>query len=351
MAPFTISSHHPLPYRCVSPHAALMKSKKSPEPLSGSPGANEDQLFTHYLRTSIVKIGVRLWRVVRRVMNFCMSVTELLGSKMFFMSVGKNMPMTGELKKKRSLEALERPGCKIRAPEMMVKDPEMMVMDPEMMLMDPEMKVMGPEMKVMDPEMKVVKELDDDESSADERESSVIDSDEEEDDEARRSEWESDEETDEEEDEEDREPEDEESGWSDEDDEGSEASAESLELWQSFLNRADPYNPLSFCSSISSRTNTQQTQPPPATRPEEPRPDSEKGGKKVRFSDRLTVRPLVAWSFASRASRDGSCWMQMARDRERFRRRAESVETLLKPCLSAAHRAGVYQRLQRQTPS
>lgn len=260
-----------------------------------------------------------------------MSVTELLSSKMFFFfCVGKNMTMTGELKKKSGLEALERPGCQISGGASEMKDPE------------------------------VVMELDDDEPAADEWESSVIDSDEEEDDEARLSEWESDEETDEEEeDEEDCEPEDEDSEWSDEDedDEGdSEASAESLELWESFLNRGDPYNPLSFCSSIGSRTNSkqnQQTPPPPGTRPEEcepnPKPDSKEGGKKVCFSDQVTVRPLVAWSFASRAARDGSCWMQMARDRERFRRRAESIETLLKPCLTAEHRAGVWERLQRKT--
>lgn len=261
-----------------------------------------------------------------------MSVTELLSSKMFFFfCVGKNMTMTGELKKKSGLEALERPGCQISGGASEMKDPE------------------------------VVMELDDDEPAADEWESSVIDSDEEEDDEARLSEWESDEETDEdeeEEDEEDCEPEDEDSEWSDEDeDDGdSEASAESLELWESFLNRGDPYNPLSFCSSIGSRTNSkqnQQTPPPPGTRPEEcepnPKPDSKEGGKKVCFSDQVTVRPLVAWSFASRAARDGSCWMQMARDRERFRRRAESIETLLKPCLTAELRAGVWERLQRKT--
>lgn len=301
-----------------------MQSKMSPEP---SPGVNEDLPLTHYHRTSIMKIRVHLWQVVRRVVNFCMSVTELLSSKMFFfICVGKNMTMTGELKKS-GLEALERPGCQISDGASEMKDPE------------------------------VVMELDDDESADDEQESSVIDSDEEEDDEARLSEWESDEETDEdEEDKEGCEPEDEDSEWSDEDEGDSEASAESLELWESFLNSGDPYNPLSFCSSIGSRTNTkqnQQTQPPPATRPEEcePNPDSKEGGKKVCFSDQVTVRPLVAWSFASRAARDGSCWMQMARDRERFRRRAESIETLLKPCLTSEHRAGVWERLQRKTSS
>ncbi len=257
MAPFTISPHHPLLYQCGLPQKALlMQSKMSPEPSSGSPGVNEDLPLSHYHRTSIMKIRVHLWQVVRRVVNFCMSVTELLSSKMFFfICVGKNMTMTGELKKKSGVEALERPGCQISDGASEMKDPE------------------------------VVMELDDDESADDERESSVIDSDE--DDEARLSEWESDEETDEEEeDKEGCEPEDEDSEWSDEDEGDSEASAESLELWESFLNRGDPYNPLSFCSSIGSRTNSkqnQQTQPPPATRPEEcePKPDSKEGGKKV----------------------------------------------------------------------
>ncbi|XP_050971231.1 histone H3.v1-like [Labeo rohita] len=94
--------------------------------------------------------------------------------------------------------------------------------------------------------------------------------DEEEDDEAGLSEWESGEESEEEEEEEEdeecEEDEEEDSGWSDEDDEGdSEASAESLELWESFLNSSDPHNPLSFCSSISSRTNAKQNQQSPCS--------------------------------------------------------------------------------------
>ncbi|XP_016325214.1 protein phosphatase 1 regulatory subunit 15A-like isoform X3 [Sinocyclocheilus anshuiensis] len=304
----------------------FMQSKRSPELSSGSPGAHEDLPLSHYRRTSVMKIRVCLWPVIRRVLNFCASVTELFGSQIcFFICVGKNM--TGE-SKKSGVEALERPGGEIGDAASEMKDPE------------------------------VIMELDDDESADEVRESSEIDWDEEEDEnEARLSEWESDEET---EDEEDCETEDEDSEWSDEDeedDEGdSEASAESLELWESFLNSGDPYNPLSFCSSISSRTNTEQcsqikTQPKPDTRPEECEPKPKEGGEKVCFSDKVTVRPLVAWSFASRAARDGSCWMQMARDRERFRRRAESIETLLKPCLTAEHRAGVWERLQRKTSS
>lgn len=187
----------------------------------------------------------------------------------FFVCVGKNMTMTGELKK-RGVEALERE-----------------IWDGK------------------DPEMKVVMKLDDEDElmePAVERESSMIDSDEEDDDdEARLSEWESDEETDEEGDDEDNEvedcePQDVDSEWSDDDDDDSEASAESLELWESFLNSNDPYNPLSFCSSTGSRTNTKQNQltlssqnkaqPTPTTRPEEChlKPNSKEGGKKVNIS-------------------------------------------------------------------
>ncbi|XP_077058003.1 protein phosphatase 1 regulatory subunit 15A [Siphateles boraxobius] len=337
MAPFTISPHRPLPYQCCLPQEPLfMQSKMSPELSYSKPGTHEDLHLNCYRKTSIMKIRLHLWQVIQRVVNCCTSVAKLFCSKMFFfVCVGKNMTMTGELKK-RGVEALERE-----------------IWDGK------------------DPEMKVVMKLDDEDELMEpsvERESSMIDSDEEEDDEARLSEWESDEETDEEEDDEDNEeedcePQDVDSEWSDDDDDDSEASAESLELWESFLNSNDPYNPLSFCSSTGSRTNTKHDQltlnlqnkakPTPATRPEEchPKPNSKEGGKKVCFSDKVTVHPLVAWSFASRDARDGSCWLQMARDRERFRRRVENIENVIKPCLTPEHRASVWKRLHRKTLS
>ncbi|XP_073693592.1 protein phosphatase 1 regulatory subunit 15A [Garra rufa] len=343
MAPFTICTHRPLPYQCGLPQKALfLQSKMSPELLSGSPGVNEDLPLSHFCRTSIMKkIRVHLWHVIWRVVNFCTSVSELFSSKMFFfICVGQNMTMNMiSALKKNSVEALEHPG-------------------------------LGCEIK--DEDSEVIMELDDKESAADEQELFVIDWDEEEEDEARLSEWESGEETDEEEeedeDEEDCQTKDEDSEWSDEDDDDegdSEASAESLELWESFLNNSDPYNPLRFCSPVGSRTNTKKnqqtpcsqskTQSEPAERLEEcepePKPNSKEKGKKVCFSDKVAVHPLVAWSFASRAARDGSCWMQMARDRERFRRRVESIETVLKPCLTAEHRAGVWERLHSKTSS
>lgn len=168
-------------------------------------------------------------------------------------------------------------------------------------------------------------------------------------------EWESDEEAEDKEEDEETEDDDD-SDWSDDDDDDdSEASAESLEIWESFLNNGDPYNPLSFSSSVSSRTNTQpiKTQPSADTRREES-PDktqSKSSGKKVCFSEHVCVRPLLVWSYASRSARDGSCWLQMARDRERFRRRVQTLEPVLKPCLMPEHRARVWERLHINTAS
>lgn len=167
-------------------------------------------------------------------------------------------------------------------------------------------------------------------------------------------EWESDEEAEDKEEDEETEDDDDDSDWSDDDDD-SEASAESLEIWESFLNNGDPYNPLSFSSSVSSRTNTQpiKTQPSADTRREESpeKTQSKSSGKKVCFSEHMCVRPLLVWSYASRSARDGSCWLQMARDRERFRRRVQTLEPVLKPCLMPEHRARVWERLHINTAS
>ncbi|XP_072563030.1 uncharacterized protein [Paramormyrops kingsleyae] len=71
------------------------------------------------------------------------------------------------------------------------------------------------------------------------------------------------------------------------------------------------------------------------------------GHKKVTFSEKVEVRPLVAWAFASRVARDGSCWLQMARDRDRFRRRVEAASDVIGPVLLPQHRAAVWERLGR----
>ncbi|XP_062371919.1 protein phosphatase 1 regulatory subunit 15A isoform X2 [Sardina pilchardus] len=167
-------------------------------------------------------------------------------------------------------------------------------------------------------------------------------------------------------DEEEAEGEDEEnSDWSDDDDD-SEASAESVELWESFLHSGDPYNPLSFsCTPVSKNSrNTpasaaigeQEVEEQEEVEEEqEEREDqqhstqSTQQKKKVRFSDEVTVRPLVAWAFASKAARNGSCWMEMARDRHRFGRRVEDAGKVISPCLSHDHRRMVWDRRQQQS--
>ncbi|XP_051549642.1 protein phosphatase 1 regulatory subunit 15A [Myxocyprinus asiaticus] len=377
MAPFTICPAHPLSHQA----ALYMQSKMSPELSSNTPGRHEDLPLSPYGRMSIfsmlLKIKLHPWQVIRRVVNCCMSVTELFRSKMsFFICVGKNMAMTGDLKTS-GVEAQERPGWEFR---------------------NRTIGLVNTNKEMKDPEMRAMVELDDEELiwPAEKQESSVNDSDEEEDDEepnlSEWLEWESEEEIeevnenedDEEEDDEDNEehiPQDEDceserdenvdSEWSDDDDEDdegdSEASTESLELWESFLNSSDPYNPLSFSSSTGSRTNTASTtqnqltlcsqikqvkhSTSKAAEEHQPKQRTKEGGKKVCFSDELTVHPLVAWSFASRAARDGSCWLQMARDKERFKRRVENIEKVIKPCLTPEHRASVWEILQRETLS
>lgn len=350
MAPVTIYPRHPLSYQCHQPLTAPYKqSKMSLELSSNTSGTPQDLPLSPYRRmcvfSMLLKIRLHLWQVIQRLLNCCMSVTELFSSNMFlFICVGKSTAMMGKLKKNGVVEAQETPGGEF---------------------MSGILGSVGLDKEMKDPEM----ELDDEEltTPAESQEWSIDDSEEE--DEGQLSEWESEEETDDEDDEEQPPHEEAEcdddvdSDWSDEDDDDSEASAESVELWESFFNSSDPYNPLSFSSCTGSRTNTstnknqmttsskiKETKPTPAINEEEhyPKPSTKKG-KKVCFSDKVTVRPLVAWSFASRAARDGSCWMRMARDRERFRRRAESVEKIITPCFTPEHRADVWKRLQRET--
>ncbi|XP_048852097.1 protein phosphatase 1 regulatory subunit 15A [Brienomyrus brachyistius] len=150
------------------------------------------------------------------------------------------------------------------------------------------------------------------------------------------------------------------SSWSDDDDDDDDNNSENAQLWESFFRTDDPYSLLSFSSVVKS----QATCPPEGCTPkvrgmqvevlsdeeEERRPLQEEmpttGHKKVRFSEKVEVRPLVAWAFASRVSRDGSCWLQMARDRDRFRRRVEAASDVIGPVLLPQHRAAVWERLQ-----
>ncbi|XP_072563705.1 uncharacterized protein [Paramormyrops kingsleyae] len=150
------------------------------------------------------------------------------------------------------------------------------------------------------------------------------------------------------------------SSWSDDDgDDNGDDNSENAQLWESFCSD-DPYNPLSFSSVVTS----QATCPPEGCTAkaggtqveclcdEEQRcPLQEEmpttGHKKVTFSEKVEVRPLVAWAFASRVARDGSCWLQMARDRDRFRRRVEAASDVIGPVLLPQHRAAVWERLGR----
>lgn len=59
--------------------------------------------------------------------------------------------------------------------------------------------------------------------------------------------------------------------------------------------------------------------------------------KKVRFSPVVQVHVMHTWPFARQASRKGH-WEEMARDRDRFRRRVLETEKAIGHCLSPAHR-------------
>ncbi|XP_036372446.1 protein phosphatase 1 regulatory subunit 15A [Megalops cyprinoides] len=159
-----------------------------------------------------------------------------------------------------------------------------------------------------------------------------------------------------------------ESDWSEEEEEDDDedwdgVSEANSELWESFLRRDDPYNPFGFSFPAGKTEKSRETTESCTARPlhitdggkaaesktEKERscpPQAEKKNKKVRFSDNVQLRPLVAWAFASRAARDGSCWQEMARDRDRFRRRVQAASDIITPCLLPQHRARVWEKLQ-----
>ncbi|KAK3546462.1 hypothetical protein QTP70_026313 [Hemibagrus guttatus] len=151
--------------------------------------------------------------------------------------------------------------------------------------------------------------------------------------------------------------EEEDSDWSDEED--SEMSPENRELWEFFLNNSDPYNPFCFSCPTGDKIKPSEVQPtntpssPTAREVEAHTPEqSTKGSsKKVHFSEQVTIHTLEAWGLASQAARDGSCWMEMARDRDRFKRRVEKAEEIISPCLAAQHRARVLDRLLNYSDS
>ncbi|XP_018593383.2 protein phosphatase 1 regulatory subunit 15A-like [Scleropages formosus] len=156
------------------------------------------------------------------------------------------------------------------------------------------------------------------------------------------------------------------SSWDDDDDDDDDDTNENLErnseLWESFMRNDDPYNPFK-CSSVTAVNERHVKRTESCTqRPlqmngrredvcdtESSPPEDEKmtvSSRKVRFSNVVKVHPLVTWSFASRAARDGSCWQEIARDRARFKRRVDAVNEIISPCLLPEHRAMVWERVQ-----
>ncbi|KAM4554423.1 uncharacterized protein V3H82_018643 [Fundulus diaphanus] len=157
-------------------------------------------------------------------------------------------------------------------------------------------------------------------------------------------------------------------------------------LWKSLGQRDDPYHPLNFQarlqgSPLPPKADAQTQRPPAETRkqteaPRKPRgnkpalpdrklqqhchpdkrlvpwrraqrtphtppdrQDDEAGTrhKKVRFSPLVHVHVMRTWPFARQASRKGH-WEELARDRDRFRRRIADTERAVGRCLSQPHR-------------
>lgn len=63
--------------------------------------------------------------------------------------------------------------------------------------------------------------------------------------------------------------------------------------------------------------------------------------KKVKFSPVVQVHKMRAWSFALQASRKGP-WEELARDRDRFRKRISDTEKAIGYCFSLSHREKVW---------
>ncbi|XP_018541215.1 protein phosphatase 1 regulatory subunit 15B [Lates calcarifer] len=172
---------------------------------------------------------------------------------------------------------------------------------------------------------------------------------------------------------------------------------EEEQLWKSLCQRDDPYHPLNFQACLQSSTATapqseedpdafdahhtrksptkgktcekEGPQKPRATKPSLPerhlkqhshpdktlvpwkRPGQKPQSpaeemkeskasttqKKVRFSPLVQVHVMRTWPFARQASRKGH-WEEMARDRDRFRRRIQETEQAIGHCFTHPHR-------------
>ena len=60
-------------------------------------------------------------------------------------------------------------------------------------------------------------------------------------------------------------------------------------------------------------------------------------GLQVQFSPLVQVHVMRTWPFARQASRKGH-WEEMARDRDRFRRRVQETEQAIGYCFTQPHR-------------
>ncbi|OCT70911.1 protein phosphatase 1 regulatory subunit 15A [Xenopus laevis] len=191
----------------------------------------------------------------------------------------------------------------------------------------------------------------------------------------------------------------EESDWSDEDSWDSDAEAESSkldkDLWASFCQNDDPYNPLCFamptkspkkthepkkdiagysvnypvllgesgeedfknhtpshretlCNKLSSHSqvpldqlNEELVEPFNKTQKQK-----RSHIKRVRFSPTVKVHHMVAWSYAYRTARKGP-WEEYARDRCRFQRRIAETEAAIGFCLDPQHREKIRALLHK----
>ncbi|KAL0967961.1 hypothetical protein UPYG_G00260370 [Umbra pygmaea] len=167
-------------------------------------------------------------------------------------------------------------------------------------------------------------------------------------------------------------------------------------LWRSLSQNNDPYHPLNFQACLQSSPTTvdsstfrkgdpltpapNQGEPvvaecPQTTSPRRPhlprrnrkphshpattvvpwrRPDTNMTKednqtlKKVRFSPLVQVHVMHTWPYARQASRKGP-WEELARDRDRFRRRVQETEQAIGYCFSQSHRDKIQAKLLSTT--